>query len=55
MRWKALKFLGKLKTQEKESYALRSRKFPPAIDKLAVFEEDLRLMIKNIKFRKVKN
>ena len=55
MRWKALQFLGKLKTQEKESYALRSRKCPPAVDKLAAFEEDLRLMIKNIKFRKVNN
>ena len=49
MRWKALQFLGKLKTQQKESYGFRSRKCPRAV------EEDLRLMIKNIKFRKVNN
>ena len=55
MRQKALQFLGKLKTQQKESYGIRSRKCPPAVEELAVFEEDLRLMIKNIKFRKVNN
>ena len=49
MRWKALQFLGKLKTQQKESYWFRSRKCPPVVEK------DLRLMIKNIKFRKVNN
>ena len=55
MRWKALQFLGKLKIQQKESYGFRSRKYPPAIEELSEFEEDLTLMIKNIKFRKVNN
>ena len=55
MRWKALQFLGKLKIQQKESYGFRSRKYPPAVEELSEFEEDLRLMIKNMKFRKVNN
>ena len=45
----------KNKIQQKESYGFRSREYPPAVEELSEFEEDLRLMIKNIKFRKVKN
>ena len=48
------KILGTLKTQQKESYGFCSRKCSPTIEELAAFEEDVRLMIKNIKFRKVK-
>ena len=55
MRWKALQFLVKLKIQQKESYGFRSRKYPPAVEELSEFEEDLRLMIENIKFRKANN
>ena len=31
MRWKALQFLGKLKTQQKESYGFYCRKYSPAV------------------------
>lgn len=52
MRWKALTFLSKLKTQQKKGFRFCSRKCPPVVKELAAFEEDLRLMIKNVKFRK---
>ena len=41
--------------QQKENYGFRSRKGPPAVEELAEFEEDLRLMIKIIKFKKINN
>ena len=46
MRWKALAFFGKLKTQQKESYGFCTRKCSPAVEELAVFEENLRLTMK---------
>ena len=39
----------------KESYGFRSRICPSRVEELAVFEENVRLMIKNIKFRKLNN
>ena len=55
MRWNALQFFGKLKTQEKESYWFSSRKRLPAVEYLPAFEEDLRKMIKNINVTHVNN
>ena len=48
-------FFGKIKIQQKENYGLHLRKCPPTVEDLVAFEEDVRLMIKNTKFRKVNN
>ena len=53
MRWKALQFLGKLESTNKETFGFRSRKSPPAVEELTKFENDLMLMIKNIQFRHI--
>ena len=53
MRWKALQFLGKLESTNKETFGFHSRKCPPAVEKLTNFENDLMLMIKNIQFRHI--
>ena len=55
MRWKALKFLGKLGSNEKEIFGFKSRKCPPSVDELAEFESDLLMMVQNIEFRPVRN
>ena len=55
MRWKALKYLGKLNNSAKESYGFKSRKWPPTVKEMTNFEEDLRLMIKNLEYRNIKN
>ena len=55
MRWKALKFLGRLESSGKETFGFRSRKCPPVVDELTNFESDLMLMIKNIEFRNTNN
>ena len=48
-------FFGKIKIQQKENYGLHLRKSPPTVKDWVAFEEDVRLMIKNTKFRKVNN
>ena len=53
MCWKALQFLGKLESTNKESFGFRSRKNPPTVDELTNFENDLMLMLKNIQFRHI--
>ena len=55
MRWKALEYLGKLNNSTEESYGFKSRKCPPTVKEMTNFEEDLRLMIKNLKYRNVEN
>ena len=55
MRWKALEYLGKLSNSTKESDGFKSRKCPPVVKEMSNFEEDLRLMIKNLEYREVKN
>ena len=54
MRWKALKFFGKLDSSGKENYGFKTRKCLPCVDKLVDFEDDMVKMIKNNEFRKVK-
>ena len=49
MRWKALQFLGKLQSTNKETFGFR----PPAVEELTNFENNLLLMIKNIQFRHI--
>ena len=55
MRWKALEYLGKLSNSTKESYGFKSKKCPPVVKEMSNFGEDLRLMIKNLEYREVKN
>ena len=55
MRCKALEYLGKLHNSTEESYGFKSRKCPPTVKEMTNFEEDLRLMIKNLKYRNVEN
>ena len=38
MRWKALKFLGKLDNQAKDSYGFKSSKCPSLVNELSNFE-----------------
>ena len=53
MRWKALQFLGKLESTNKETFGFRSRKCLPVVEELTNFENHLMLMIKNIQFRHI--
>ena len=56
MRWKTLKFLRKLNSNNyTKTYGFQSLRCPPAVEELSKFENDLLLMIKNIKFRKINN
>ena len=55
MGWKALEYVGKLNISTKESYGFKSRKCPPTVKEMTYFEEDLRLIIKNLVYRDVKN
>ena len=50
MRWKALQFLRKLESTDKETIGFPAKKWPPAVEELTSFENDLMLMIKNIQF-----
>ena len=51
MRWKALQFLGKLESSNKETYEFKSRKWLQTIDELIGIEYDLISLIKSIEFR----
>ena len=53
MHWKALQFLGKLESTNKETFDFCSTKCPPAVEELTNFENDLMLMIKNKQFRHI--
>ena len=55
MRWKALEFLGKLGSNEKETFGFKSHKCLPSVDELAGLESDLLMMVHNIEFRPVRN
>ena len=55
IRWKALEFLGKLGSNEKESFGFKSHKCTPSVDQLAEFESGLLKMVHNIEFRPVRN
>ena len=55
IRWKALEFLGKLESTEKETYGFKSRNCPPIVEEVANFEHDLMMMIKNIQLRNINN
>ena len=55
MRWKLLEFLGKLGSNEKETFGFNLHNCQPSVKKLAEFESDLLLMVHNIEFRLVRN
>ena len=55
MRWNFLEFLGKLGSNEKETFGFKSHNCPPAVNELAEFESDLLTMVHNIEFRPVRN
>ena len=55
MRQKALKFLGKLGSKEKETFSLKSDKCPLSVDVLAKFESDLLAIVHNVEFRPGRN
>ena len=54
MGWKALEFLGKLGSNEKETVGFKSHNCPPYVNELAEFESDLLTMVHNIEFRPVR-
>ena len=53
MRWKALRFLGKLEDSEIETFGFSTTYCPSPVEDLIPFENDLMKMIKDIEFRKV--
>ena len=55
MRWKALEYLGKLNDSVTETYRSKSRKCPPVVKELLNLEQDLKLIIRNIQYRTIKN
>ena len=55
MRWKCLEFLGKLNSDNVESYGFKLGKCPPAIQEMTDFENDLQQMIKSVEFRLIRN
>ena len=56
MRWKAIYYNeGKVRRKQTEWYGLRSTRSPGKVNELVPFEKDLIALVKNVKFRKVKN
>ena len=55
MRWKALAFLGKLKSSDKDNYGFKTVKCQSSVKELVPFENDVMDMIKNLKFKRVNN
>lgn len=56
MRWKAFFFLNPdAKGNEKETYGFKSRKTPPAVKELQVFENSMTNLIQSITFKNTKN
>ena len=55
MRWKCLELLGKINSNNFKSYSSTSVKYPPAIQEMTHFENDLQQMIKSVEFRQTSN
>ena len=55
IRWKALELLGKLGSNERETFGFKSHKCLPPVNELAEFESDLLTMVHNIESRLVRN
>ena len=55
MRWKVPQFLGKLDNTVQENYGFKTREFPPCVEELTDFENDMIYMVRNIEFRNANN
>ena len=56
MRWKAFFYNNQQKDQERtETFGIKIRKCPPQVQEMISFENDLFDMIKNVKFKFVRN
>ena len=55
MRWKALTFLGKLESSDKDNYGFKNAKYPSSAEELVPFETDMMDMVKNVEFERVNN
>ena len=55
MRWKALAFLGKLKSSDKDNYGFKTVKCSSSVKELVPFKNDMMDMIKNLEFKRVNN
>ena len=57
MRWKALEFLGKISSDNKnnQTFGFESIKDSPPVNEVANFEKNMMVLVKNIKFRKINN
>ena len=53
MSWKALAFLGKLKSSDKDNYGFKTVKCPSSVKELGPFESDMMDMIKNLEFKRL--
>ena len=53
--WKALAFLGKLKSSDKDNHGFKTVKCPSSVKELVPFENDMMVMIKNLEFKRVNN
>ena len=53
MRWKALTFLGKLESSDKDNYGFKNAKCPSSAEELVPFETDMMDMVKNLEFKRV--
>ena len=55
IRWKALEFLGKVGSNEKETFVFKLGKCPLSVDELAEFGSHLSTMVHKIEFRPARN
>ena len=55
MRWKALRFLGKLDNTVQENYGFKTRKCLPCVEELIDFKDDMMYLVKIIEFRNANN
>ena len=55
IRWKALAFLGKLRSSDKDSYGFKTVKCSSSVKELVSFEIDMMDMIKNLEFKRINN
>ena len=51
MRWKALQFFRKLERTYKETFGFKSRCYPPTIEELCDFENNMMELIYGIQFK----
>ena len=55
MSWKCIEFLGKINSDNIESYDFKSVKYPTAIPEMTYLEADRQQIIKTLDFRQLNN